>query len=502
MATTKKSRRLGSRVRALRQKEGLTQVEFARRLGISASYLNLIEHNQRSLTAPLLLKIVEELKVDLQDFNEGRDDHLASALAEVFSDALLVEHEISPTEMQELLAASPSISRAVVTLYRALRSARESADSLAGQIYDTQQVPETTRSQLPSEEVSDFIQHHGNYFPDLEQAAEALWAEASLEPDELYHSLSQYVTERLGMQLQVTRLGGAGGALRHFDPERGRLRLSSLLSPASRVFQLGAQIGLSTLGELLDRLVDDPGLTSDSSRRLGRVVLANYFAGAVAMPYERILEAAQAERYDLELLGHRFGASFEQVCHRLTSLRRPGAEGIALHMIRVDMAGNISKRFSASGIRFARFSGACPRWNVFGAFQTPNLIRVQISVMPDGEPFFCVARTVPKSRGGYHEPTTIQAIGLGCQLPDGRNMVYSEGIDLDDLDGGVPVGVTCRLCPRRDCGQRAFPSLRDPLIIDENVRGPSFYTHPGEVDPDAGPGRRSRTKATERPSRS
>lgn len=482
---TNRSKRLGTRVRALRQKEGLTQVEFARRLGISASYLNLIEHNQRSLTAPLLLKIVAELQVDLQDFDEGQDDHLAAALAEVYADPLLLEHEVSPAAVAELISTSPAVARSLVTLYRALRGARDSADSLASQVYDTQQIPETTRSQLPSEEVTDFIQRKGNYFPELEEAAESLWRDAKLQTDDLYHGLSRYVTERLGMQAELARLGGAGGALRHFDPERRRLRLSTLLSPTSRVFQLAAQIGLSTLGPLLDQLADDRELRSEPSRRLCRVVLANYFAGAVVMPYERMLATARAERYDLELLGHHFGASFEQVCHRLTSLRRPGSEGIPFHMIRVDMAGNISKRFSASGIRFARFSGACPRWNVFAAFQTPGLMRVQLSVMPDGEHYFCVARTVPKSRGGYHEPTTIQAIGLGCQLTDAREIVYSEGIDLEDRDTGVPVGVTCRLCPRRDCAQRAFPSIRDPLVIDENVRGPSFYTNPGEIDGEA-----------------
>ena len=482
MASTSTPKRLGSRVRALRQKDGLTQVEFARRLGISASYLNLIEHNQRSLTAPLLLKIAEELRVDLQDFSDGRDDDLAVALVEVFSDALFTEHGVTPGEMHDLVGASPAIARSIVTLYRAFRGARTSADSLAGQLYDSQQVPVATRSQLPSEEVSDYIQRRGNYFPELEEAGETLWREAGLEQDELYHGLVRHVSDTLGMQLEVMRLGGPGGALRHYDPERRRLRLSSMLSSASRAFQLAAQIGLSTLGPVLDRLAADPELTSEPSRRLCRVVLANYFAGAVVMPYMRMLEAARDERYDLELLGHRFGASFEQVCHRLTSLRRPGAEGIPLHMIRVDMAGNISKRFTASGIRFARFSGACPRWNVFGAFQTPGVIRVQLSVMPDGEPFFCVARTVPKSRGGYHEPTTIQAVGIGCQLRHARELVYSEGIDLEDLDGGVPVGVTCRLCARRDCGQRAFPSIRDPLVIDENVRGPSFYTPPSELD--------------------
>jgi predicted transcriptional regulator len=440
-----------------------------------------------------LLKIAEELRVDFQDFGDDRDDDLAIALAEVLSDPLFVEHGVDPGQAQaqihDLVGASPAIARAVVTLYRAFRGARASADSLAGQLYDTQQVPVAARSQLPSEEVSDYIQRRGNWFPELEQAAEALWRRARLEPDELYHGLSRHVTGELGVALEVVRLGGPGGALRHFDPERRRLRLSSMLPPPSRVFQLAAQIGLFTLGDVLDRIADDPELTSEPSRRLCRVVLANYFAGAVVMPYDRMLAAARDERYDLELLGHRFGASFEQVCHRLTSLRRPGAEGLPLHMIRVDMAGNISKRFTASGIRFARFSGACPRWNVFAAFQTPGQLRVQVSVMPDDEPYLCVARTVPKSHGGYHEPATIQAVGIGCQLRHARELVYSEGIDLDDLDGGVPVGVTCRLCPRRDCGQRAFPSIRDPLVIDENVRGPSFYTPPSELEPDPTPRR-------------
>jgi predicted transcriptional regulator len=193
------------------------------------------------------------------------------------------------------------------------------------------------------------------------------------------------------------------------------------------------------------------------------------------MPYRAMLDAARAHRYDIELLWHRFGAGFEQVCHRLTTLRRPGAEGVPLHMIRVDLAGNISKRFSASGIRFARFSGACPRWNVFSAFLTPGVIRVQLSVMEDGEAYFCLARTVPKGRGGYKAPYTIQAIGLGCRIRHARELVYSDGMDTDSLEGAIPVGVTCRLCDRSDCEQRAFPSLRHRTVIDENERGPSVY---------------------------
>jgi len=208
---------------------------------------------------------------------------------------------------------------------------------------------------------------------------------------------------------------------------------------------------------------------------LAKVVLANYFAGAALMPYAAFLEGAQHERYDVELLGHRFGTGFEQICHRLTTLRRPNAEGVPFHMIRVDLAGNISKRFSASGIRFARFSGACPRWNVFSAFQQPGRIRVQISVMGDGQVFFCMARTVPKGRAGYHAPHTVQAVGLGCGIEHARQLVYSDGVDLDHLEGAIQVGVTCRLCERQDCEQRVLPSLRTRMAVDENVRAISLF---------------------------
>jgi predicted transcriptional regulator len=248
------------------------------------------------------------------------------------------------------------------------------------------------------------------------------------------------------------------------------------LPTRSRTFQLAHQVALLTQRARFDRIIDgDVHMTSDESRALARVALANYFAGAVLMPYATFLQAAKDERYDIDVIGRRFRVGFEQVCHRFTTLRRPGAEGVPFHMIRIDVAGNISKRFSASGIRFARFSGACPRWNVFAAFMTPGMIRIQMSRMPDGMSFFCIARTIHKDSGGYHAQQPVQAIGLGCQVQYAREMVYSDGVDIDNADMTTPVGVTCRMCERTDCEQRAFPSLRHPLQVDENVRGVSLY---------------------------
>jgi predicted transcriptional regulator len=243
--------------------------------------------------------------------------------------------------------------------------------------------------------------------------------------------------------------------------------------------QLAYQIGLLTQGEALDRLTANPILTSEESRSLARAALANYFAAAVLMPYVPFLQAAREQRYDIDVIGRRFGAGFEQVAHRLTALQRPGASGVPFHMIRIDVAGNISKRFSASGIPIARFSGACPRWNIFASFSTPGMIRIQLSRMPGGDTYFCIARTVHADSHGFHAPPRVHALGLGCPAARARELVYSDGLDLDNAEAAVPVGVTCRLCERTDCEQRAFPSLRHPLRIDENVRGVTLYATGG-----------------------
>ena len=460
--------RLGSRVRALRRQRGLTQAALAERLGISASYLNLIEHGRRPLPAHLLLELARAFEVDLAAFHAGAgDEQLRADLEEAFGDPLFDEVDLTDEQLREVAATAPGVARGVLQLYRAYRSAREALDSLGAGLSGD---PDLEGVRLPNEEVSDLVQAASNYFPALEEAAEALARRAGFEPGEVESGLVQHLRRAHGVEVRVSTVAESQGALRRYDPARRRLLLSEELSLPSRAFQLAHQVCRLELEGELDRLVSDPSLTSEESRALARGVLANYFAGAVLMPYAPFLEAARRERYDVELLGHRFRASFEQVCHRLATLRRPGAEGVPFHMIRVDIAGNISKRFSGSGIRFARFSGACPRWNVHTAFLTPGAIRVQLSRMPDGSTFFCIARTVTKERGSYHAPRSVYAIGLGCPVARADELVYADAVDLARPEAAVPIGITCRLCERTDCAQRAFPSLQHKLQVDPHVK--------------------------------
>ncbi len=472
---------IGSKLRAIRRRRGLTQAQVAERLGISPSYFNLLENNRRPLPADLLIQLARHLEVDLDAFAPHEEGRLSADLMEAFGDPLFDPHDLTPDEVREFAAASPRVARAVLGLYHAFQAGRRATDDLALRLSDDLEKDEPARSLPPSEEVSDLIQKHLNYFPDLEEGAERLRRVARLDDDDLARGLRRHLETRHGIEVRVETARAMGRAVRRFDPGHKLLALSEILRPRSRSFQLAHQIGLLEHSAVLDRIAADPLLTAPDSRSLARVALANYFAGAVLMPYEPFLEAARSERYDIEILGHRFRTSFEQICHRLTTLRRPGAEGIPIHMIRVDVAGNISKRFSASGLRIPRFSGACPRWGVHASFLTPGMIHVQLSRLSDGTTFFTVSRALRHTGGGYHQLQAMHAVSIGCEVHHAREMVYADGVAIENAEIPVPVGVTCRICERMDCDQRAFPPLQHPLTVDENVRGVSFYA-PAESD--------------------
>lgn len=473
---------LGAKLRAFRRRQGLTQSDLAQRLGISASYLNLIENNRRPLTAPLLLKLAQVFQLDLAAFTSVDDARLQSEVAEAFGDPLFEAHGLSASDLDEFTTTSPQVARSVLGLYRAYVSTRDSARELAARLTEDGVVTSDGAARTPSEEVSDLLQEALNFFPSLEEGAADVWKEAALEAEDVQRGMVDYLRARHGVRVDIVRVRDERQAMRRYDPRARVLYISEMLPAASRRFQLAHQIALITQAGRIEECLRGKKLSTPESRVLGRVALANYFAAALLMPYDAFVAAAREERYDIEFLEHRFGTSFEQVCHRLTTLRRPGAEGVPFHFLRIDLAGNISKRFSASGIQIARFSGACPRWNVHHAFLTPGMICKQVSRMPDGRIYFCLARTLSGGRGGYNIPHTVQAVGLGCEVRHARELVYSDGVDLDNLDAAVPVGVTCRLCEHMNCTQRAFPPLMHPLQVQENVRGVSFFAPVGQPE--------------------
>jgi predicted transcriptional regulator/transcriptional regulator with XRE-family HTH domain len=470
-----KKAQLGNKIRRLRQDRALTQQQMAEQLAISPSYLNLIEHNQRPVTVGLLLKLGQTFDVDLQELSDDEERRLVVALREVFADGTLHAHEVGPDDIGGLVGASPAAAKAIIELYRAYKTAREDAQSLVLGLSGGSGSTGTKRLMLPTEEARDFFHDRTNHFPTLEAAAERLWREAPLDPIDPARGLVERVAARHGITVEVAPQDRMAGALRRFDPHAKRLTLSEVLPRTSRNFQIAYQLGLIEAKAEIDAIVTGAHLSSRETETLCRVGLANYFAGAVLMPYARFLAMAKEVRYDIEVLVQRTQASFEQVCHRLSTLQRPGAKGVPFYLVRVDVAGNISKRFSASGFHFSRFGGSCPRWIVHEAFTTPGMIRTQIARLPDGSTFFCLARTLAKGAAGFHEPHSQLAVGIGCDLSHAREIVYADGYDLDRLEMVTEIGVGCRLCERDNCRQRAFPPLQHRLMVDEKVRRVSPY---------------------------
>ena len=453
---------IGRTVRRLRQERELTQQALATRLGISASYLNLIEHDQRGITASLLIRLGETLRVDLATLSGTTERQVEAQLRETFGDPLLNAETVPDSEIAALAAGSPSAARAVLALYRAWRVAREDSGGIA--------LPSGRRLLLPTEETRDFFNDHANHFPKLEQAAEALGAELAASPAEMNHAVAERLRRRHGLTVTV---GPLEGALRRYDATARSLQLSEMLPRESRGFHMAFQLALLEAREAVEATMADRPASSPEAAALIRIGLLNYLAAALLMPYEVFLAAARTLRHDVDALAARFGVSFEQACHRLSSLQRSGARGVPFFFLRVDPAGNVSKRFAGAGFPFARYGGSCPRWVVHTAFATPGMLRVQVAQLPDGAAFLCFARTVTGAASRWGEPPPVHVIAMGAPVSAAPDIAYADGIDLERA--AVGIGLSCRLCDRPDCRSRAFPPLEHRLSLDPHMASASPF---------------------------
>ncbi|MGG7569478.1 short-chain fatty acyl-CoA regulator family protein [Streptomyces sirii] len=454
-----------AKLRRLRAEHGMNQVELARSLGISTSYLNQIEHSQRPLTAPVLLRIAEVLGVDPEFFSEAAEERLATDLRTALGDEA-TGVSASAEEAVEVARDHPEVARALVALHRRYRDAAEQVAALASADAPASALPPAE----PHDEVRDFFYAHHNHIEPLDSEAERTAQEWGLDSA---RSAADILRRRLADHHHVTVVQAAperSADARRFDPARRLLFLSPWLTEGQRAFQLATQIALLECGPLLDTLVDAAGLTSAQATGLARIGLANYFAGALLMPYTAFQSAAEELRYDIELLQARFGVGFETVCHRLSTLQRSGRRGVPFSFLRVDRAGNVSKRQSATDFHFSRLGGTCPLWTVYEAFSAPGRILTQVAEMPDGKRYFWVARTVTRGGAGHHAPRAEFAVALGCELRHAHRLVYAEGIALDDPRAATPIGLGCRICERRDCAQRARPPAGGRLAVDPDRR--------------------------------
>jgi predicted transcriptional regulator/transcriptional regulator with XRE-family HTH domain len=452
---------IGKTIRRLRLEQGYSQQGLAQKLGISTSYLNLVEHDQRNVTASLLFKLTDILQVDLAALSGVQEREFEVLLREAFADPLLNLEPVPEAEIQAL-AAAPNGARAILALHRALIGAREESSGIT--------LPSGRRIMLPTEEVRDFFHDHANHFPSLEDAAETISATLNAAVIGTSHALAERLRRAHGLIVSVKTLPGT---LRAFDAKARLLTLSEDLPRESRGFQMAFQLALLETREPVDAIVEAAAPSSRDAAELLRIGLLNYVAGAILMPYEPFLAAARELRYDAEAIAARFAVSYEQACQRLTTLQRNGARGVPFFFLRVDPAGNVSKRFSAAGFPFIRTGGTCPRWIVHAAFATPGAIRVQVAQLSESENFLCFARAISGRPARWGEPPPVHVVALGCDISHAGELVYGDGLNL--ATAAVGIGLSCRLCERQDCRSRAFPPIAHRLTIDPLTTSASPY---------------------------
>ncbi|MFF3057266.1 short-chain fatty acyl-CoA regulator family protein [Streptomyces sp. NPDC057909] len=448
----------GARLRRLREERRMSQAELARVLGISPSYLNQMEHDSRPLTVPVLLRLTEAFGVDPGFFSERDASRLVADLREALAGEV-AEARVSPTDLAELASRMPAVAKVLLDLSR---RGQVLAERIAGETDNRDGRLPAPRS--PHEEIREFFYRRQNHLHDTDLAAEELAHSIGIHPGDVVRVLAQRLTEKHGVR-PTTR---AAERLHHYDNASRTLHLSSRLRPGQRAFRMATQLALLEYGKEIDRLAAEDFPPGSPTHALARIGVANYFAAALILPYGVFHTAAEEARYDIERLTDRFGLGYETVCHRLSTLQRPRLRGVPFSFVRVDRAGNMSKRQSATGFHFSRAGGTCPLWNVYEAFAAPGRIHVQIAAMPDGQRYLWTARAITRHRGGWGEPGKTFAIGLGCEIRHASRLVYSDGLDLDNASAATPIGMGCRICERLDCPQRAVPPLGRPLTIDEN----------------------------------
>ena len=465
--------KIGPKIKAFRRQLGIQANRLAEQLGISPSYLNLIEGGKRKIDGDLLLKVCQELKIELSDLTNKSDLNLANNIAELLDDQLFEDLDILGPEVQDLVNTNPKIARALIKLGDNFKQKDHEiinkVENLSGKIIDNR------KASFPGEVISDFLQENKNYFPKLEEFANTIFEKVQTNNKTRYIALCEFLKTEYSITVKDIIPEEKKPFSKIYNKNKKELLLSDYVSLETKKLYAAAQIAHEgAINEINEYLLKFK-FPSDESKKLTKIALLNYCGAAILMPYKLFHSECKKLKYDLELLQNTFATSFEQVAHRVTCLQDPKLPGIPFHMLRVDIAGNISKRFSLSGIDIPRYGGACPRWNVYSAFTRPGIIQAAVSKMTNGEKYVCIARTVEKGIKRFGQSKSILSIGLGCEAKYAKDFVYTENIDVTDKKTEIPIGVSCRTCDRLDCSQRAFPPLHKKFDVDVNSRGVSVY---------------------------
>lgn len=446
---------MGPRLKRLRRELGLTQAAMADDLGISPSYVALLERNQRPLTADLLLRLARGYKLDMADLAPDDGEDYARRIGDVLRDPIFADIDLPPLEVADLATNFPGVSEALLRLHGAYTREQQALAE--------QRVGAGEEVNDPVAEARRFVAGQRNFFPTLDSRAEELSGEIADAGG------AQEWLRKRGVRVRFLPPEVLVDTLRRYDRHNEQLLIDDTLDAASRAYQLAVHIAYTALRPDIAQVLRAATFASQTAANLVRRALAGYAAAALLMPYDRFARAVEGRRYDVDALSRQFGTSFEQTAHRLTTLGRPGQERVPFFFIRVDAAGNVSKRLDGAGFPFAAHGGGCPLWNVHAVFRTPGEVHTQWLELPDGQRFFSIARTVTAGGGSHGRPPIHRAIALACAAEHAGKLVYAAGVDPRGAEA-TPIGVTCRLCHRAACRARAVPPIGREILPDDYRR--------------------------------
>ncbi len=452
----------GHAIRRLRRASGLNQVQMADLLDVSPSYLHLIERNQRPLTAALILRLGERFDFDIRSLSAAEPGGGEAAIRKRLAHPLFADLSVDRNEISEWLNGAPGGAEAFARAFDRMADGDERApvgDALS--------------------DVRREIERWRNHFADLDAQAEALSDELRLDTSDLAQAMAERLRLRHNLSLRILPVDVMPDHLRRLDLHARQLQLSELLDSASRTFALGVQLGQLEAKAEIEALVQGADFAERASERLYRRHLTGYFAAAVMMPYARLLRSCETTGYDLELLQRRFGTSFEQLAHRLTTLQRVGARGLPFFMIRIDRAGQASKRYAgASGSPLVEGERRCPLWALHRAFDAGGRIVTQLIELEDGSRWFTLARSAHPQGNHSGQPGAEFALGLGVEAGLASSLAQARGLDLKRGEARA-IGLGCAQCARTGCAQRSAPPAGRALLFNDRERGLTPFTFAG-----------------------
>lgn len=454
---------MGPRLRRLRRDLGLTQANMAADLDISASYVALLERNQRPLTVDMLLRLARTYKMDIAELaGDGGADY-TTRLQTVMKDPMFADIDLPPLDVADVATNYPGITEAFLRLHTAYREEQLALADKGAEAEGGGGGNRSSDAPDPVAEARRFLAARRNCFPALDDAAERLAESVSGR-----EGIIDYLKKRHNLRVRRLPTDVMVGSMRRLDRHRDEVLLDDMLDSASQMFQLATQLVYLEMRKEMDAALKEGSFATEAGERLARRAIASYAAAALLMPYSAFAKAVEVRRYDVEALARQFGTSFEQTAHRMTTLQKPGEERVPFFFIRVDPAGNVSKRLDGAGFPFARHGGACPLWSVHQVFRTPRQIVTQWVELPDGQRFFSIARTVTAGGGAFGTPRVERAIALGCAAEHAGRLIYTQG--QPGPETATPIGVTCRLCHRSQCTARSAPPIGRPILPDDYRR--------------------------------